>query len=388
MADPTLSTFVKEALAAGKSRDDIAKALRAAGWPDDQAKDALGQFADIAFPVPVPRPRAYGSAREAFLYIVYFSLLGMVAGHIGGLAFAWIDYSYADPLARQSWDSGAVGMRWAIASLLVGFPLFVFLGWRLGQRRRLDAERRRSRVRAWLTYVTLIFAAGTLIGDLVFVVFQFLGGELGARFLAKAAVVGVISAAILYNYSRDAERTGAKIDWPGRILAVFASAMTVTLVIWAFTVVNGPSFARARIADEKRLDDLGTITRLVDCHASYFGETPETLEAMTEALRERVLNRPVEGGCASETPVDPVTRAAYAYRRIDAKSYELCASFERGWPEIAGANESRRRPLQRYTALNGDQRYIELPQAAGQSCFNFDVTRFDVEEKEPTTTPQ
>lgn len=383
MADPTLSSFVKESLAAGKSRTEIAKALKDAGWPDDQAKDALGQFADIAFPVPVPRPRAYGSAREAFLYIVYFSLLGMVAGHVGGLAFAWIEYSFADALMRQSWDAGQSGMRWAIASLLVGFPLFMFLGWRLGARRRMDPERRRSRVRAWLTYVTLIFAAGALIGDLVVVVFQFLGGELGARFLAKAGVVGVISAAILFNYARDAERTGAKIDWPGRALAVIASVVAVALVIWAFTIVSGPQLARARIADEQRLDDLGAITRLIDCHASYFGETPESLEAMSEALRARVLNRPVEGGCAGETPVDPATQAAYSYRRIDAATYELCATFDRGWPETAGPSETRRRSLRRYAAVYGKERYVELPLAPGLACFAFEATRFEVEETEP-----
>ena len=112
MADQTLSTFVKEALAAGKSRDEIADALSKAGWPDDQARDALAQFAEISFPVPVPRPRAYGSAREAFLYIVYFALLGMVAGYIGALAFAWIETLFVDDLESYGWRSGSSSMRW------------------------------------------------------------------------------------------------------------------------------------------------------------------------------------------------------------------------------------------------------------------------------------
>ena len=123
MANPSLIDFVKEALSAGKSRADISKALKQAGWPDDQARAALEQFADVDFPVPVPRPRLYGSAREAFLYVVYFALLGIVAGNIGSLALAWIDLRFADDLVRESWRSGASTLRWAISSLVVGFSL-------------------------------------------------------------------------------------------------------------------------------------------------------------------------------------------------------------------------------------------------------------------------
>ncbi|HBS34308.1 MAG TPA: hypothetical protein DEA50_04390, partial [Parvularcula sp.] len=71
MADATLVEFVKAALSLGESRARIAEALKKAGWPQDQVEDALAAFADIDFPAPVPRPRVYGSAREAFLLIVY-----------------------------------------------------------------------------------------------------------------------------------------------------------------------------------------------------------------------------------------------------------------------------------------------------------------------------
>ncbi|HXI87777.1 MAG TPA: hypothetical protein VNH64_09985, partial [Parvularculaceae bacterium] len=107
MADPALSIFVKEALAAGKSRGEISEALKRAGWPDDQAEHALAAFADIDFAVPVPRPRVYGSAREAFLYIVYFSLLGTVAGQLGSLAFAFVDKMFEDKLTPYAWEAGA-----------------------------------------------------------------------------------------------------------------------------------------------------------------------------------------------------------------------------------------------------------------------------------------
>ena len=44
-----------------------------AGWREDELTNALSAYADIAFPVPVPRPKPYLQAREAFLYLVSLS---------------------------------------------------------------------------------------------------------------------------------------------------------------------------------------------------------------------------------------------------------------------------------------------------------------------------
>lgn len=381
MADPTLSVFVKEALAAGRSRAEIAEALAAAGWSDDQARDALAAYADIAFPVPVPRPRRYGSAREAFLYIVFFSLLGMVAAQVGALAFGFIDYAFADSLARQSASARGAGLRWAISALLVGYPIFLYLGWRLAAKRRRDAERRGSRVRAWLTYVTLIFAAGALIGDLVAVVYQFLSGGLGARFLAKAGVVGLISGAILVNFMRDAESAKAGPDWLGRLIAILSTLTVAALIAWAFSIASGPDTARARLADEQRLSDLGRLSRLIDCHYSYRGETPASLDVMGEALDAQVRDGPVAPGCAEHVPADPETGASYGYSALGAGSYQLCAVFARGWPE-ADEDNSRRRALARAYETRESRLYIDLPYGAGEACFTLAAQRFEAVDDE------
>ena len=55
-----------------------------------------------------------------------------------------------------------------------------------------DPGRRRSLVRKWFAAVTMLLAALALLGDLVAVVHALLNGELTARFLAKAALVGLI----------------------------------------------------------------------------------------------------------------------------------------------------------------------------------------------------
>jgi hypothetical protein len=384
MAEATLVEFVKSALALGESRARIAEVLKKAGWPADQVEDALGAFADVDFPAPVPKPKAYGSAREAFLLIVYFSLLGMVATQVGGLAFAWIDRFFADDLAHNSyayqWASS--GMRWSIASLLVGYPIFLLLGWRLAARKRRDPDRRRSRVRAWLTYVTLIFAAGALIGDLVAVVYQFLEGGLSTRFAAKAGVVGVISAAILWNYSRDAERMTGGVDVGGQALAIISTLVVIALVAWAFTVVRSPAAARERIADETRATNIVTMARLADCHLTYFGALKDDFPAMQAALSDLGGRRPIGGGCTDAYPQDPTTGLDYRYRVIDADTYELCATFEGGWPEGDGEGAAARRAIGGYYSAANEQRTLQLPKSAGETCFEIDAVTFK-DDREP-----
>lgn len=379
MAEATLVDFVKSALALGQSRARIAEVLKQAGWPEDQIGDALGAFADVDFPAPVPRPKAYGSAREAFLLIVYFSLLGMVATQIGGLAFAWIDRFFADDLARDgyAYQWASTGLRWSIASLLVGYPIFLFLGWRLAAKKRRDPDRRRSRVRAWLTYVTLIFAAGAFIGDLVAVVFQFLDGGLQARFAAKAGVVGVISAAILWNFSREAERTSGGVDLAGQALAVLTTLLVAALVAWAFSIVRSPAAARERIADETRVTNIIAMTRLADCHYTYFNRLDGNFAAMQTALIELGGRSPVAAGCTETYPYDPSTGAEYRYRVIDTDTYEICAIFEGGWPEADDNGRPERRTINNYYSPANETRTLQLPATAGEACFTIDAVKFE-----------
>ncbi len=327
----------------------------------------------------MPKPRRFGGAREAFLYIVFFALLGVFAVQLGALAFAFVDAQFADPLDDLPNANAVRGLRWSIASLIVGYPVFVVLGWRLNAARRNNPERRVSRVRAWLTYVTLIFAALIVIGDLVAVVYNFLSGELGSRFMAKALVVGVIAGAILLNFTRDAEKVTTNVDWIGRSLAIAASVITAALVAWAFFLVDTPGAARARTADLERMQDMNAVARRVDCHRTYFGETPISLEAMDAALQERTERLPAAPGCAVDTPRDPATGALYGYARLEGDAFRICATFARGWPD----GDEARQPTRSAYAVDGRRRNLEKPAGAGETCFDLEAIDFDAAPVDP-----
>jgi hypothetical protein len=201
-----LELFVRDALFRGQTKDTIRKALLDAGWTAEQAGTALGAYADVSFAVPVPRPRAQLSAREAFLYLLLFTTLYLSCYHLGSLVFDLINRDYPDPAQRNMQQYLAESMRWSIACLVIAFPVFIFLANYIGRDVARSPIRRLSPIRRWLTYLTLFVAAGALIGDLTTLVYSVLAGELTVRVTLKVLVVLVIAGAVFGYYLSDLRR--------------------------------------------------------------------------------------------------------------------------------------------------------------------------------------
>jgi hypothetical protein len=203
-----LTAFVKESLRAGIPRADIRAALLAANWPGDEVEDALSRYADLSFPVPVPVRRHSGSARDAFLYFLTFVALYTSGIALGALMFGIVDHFFPDPVRepyRSAYDSDL--LRWNIATLIVAFPLYFFMTQYHLRSYVTNPERRMSTVRRWLTYFTLFVAANVVIGTLIGLIGNVLGGELAARFLLKSVVALLISGGVFLFYMWDL-RTG------------------------------------------------------------------------------------------------------------------------------------------------------------------------------------
>jgi hypothetical protein len=203
-ATQDLEVFVRDALSRGQSKEAISGALAAAGWPPEQARSALDAYADVAFVVPVPRPRPYLSAREAFLYLVLFATLYVSAYHLVSLLFDLINRAFPDP-AQPVYAGVALGasLRWSTASVLIAFPVFLFVARHLGRELARNPVKRLSAVRRWLTYLTLFVAAGVLLGDTITLVYNLLGGELTVRFVLKVVVVAAIAGTVFGWYLFD-----------------------------------------------------------------------------------------------------------------------------------------------------------------------------------------
>lgn len=201
-----LERFIEQALVAGHSRDRVAAALLQAGWSQAQIDGALQQWAAVDFPLPVPRPSASLSAREAFEYLVLFTTLYLSIWHLGHLLFALINVML--PQGGNTFFSvvDSIRVRFSVSSLIISWPLFVWLSWRIARAVSRQPLKRLSTVRRWLTYLTLFIAAAVLIGDLISLVYALLGGELSLRFALKALVVGALSGSVFGWYLHDLRR--------------------------------------------------------------------------------------------------------------------------------------------------------------------------------------
>jgi hypothetical protein len=213
MADKTLVEFVKESLERGQTRSAIIAALTKAGWRRAEVDSALETYSEVDFPVAVPRPQPYLSAREAFFYLLFFILLGIVSFSLGSLLFALIEYGFPDKASENGYRVIRLEsqVRSGISGLLVATPVFLWLGYILRGARQRNPQLQRSRIRKWLTYISLVVAGCTLVGDGISLVYNFLGGDLTTRFLLKSLVVAVIAGAIFTYFISDAEK-GDKND--------------------------------------------------------------------------------------------------------------------------------------------------------------------------------
>jgi hypothetical protein len=140
--DEELLGFVRDALAKGLPRPQIEQALLQAGWAKEQAKSALAAYAEVDFPIPVPKPKAYVSAKEAFLYLVLFSMLYVSAYNLGRLIFSFIDRAFPDVAQSGAYiEYENLAIRWSVSSLIIAFPVFLYVSRLVGQAIRRDPTR-------------------------------------------------------------------------------------------------------------------------------------------------------------------------------------------------------------------------------------------------------
>lgn len=312
-----LAVFVRDALAAGHTRDEAAEALRAAGWAEAEIGAALDAWAETPFRPPVPRPRRHVSASEAFFYGLTFIALATTIGHVVGLWFALIAVWLPGPGDQvEVVLYAADGVRWSLAVLAVVFPLFLWMDARGTRAALADPARRRSAVRRWFAHVTLFLAVLGLLGDLVAVVYAFLSGEVTLRFLAKAAVVAALAGAVLLYFRPLREEAPAPPFRPALWALAALILVPMALGLWA---VGGPAAGRSELRDQTRVQDLAALAGQVECRAEEEGALPADAAAALD---------PTPGCPATPRRADPWTGAPYGYARVTEAAFRLCAGFE------------------------------------------------------------
>ena len=146
--------------------------------------------------------------KDVFLHLLVIISLYAAAISFIALIFQYINVLISDPLEQQFFGLQAAYsvIRWSISSLIIIFPVYIISTWYLNKSYAAFPEKRSIRIRKWLIYFTLFMTALIIIGDLVALVFNLLGGELTIRFLLKILTVFFVAGTVFYYYFWDLRR--------------------------------------------------------------------------------------------------------------------------------------------------------------------------------------
>lgn len=273
-------------------------------------------------------------AIDIFLYAgIAISLIVSVTNVLNVL-FEAINRKFVDVLNYSYFvDSTASDVRFAIASLLVMFPIYVLLSWYVGKQITKFPFKGDLLVRKVMIYLTLFISLLTLAGTLVSVIYTFLGGELSPRFWYKALAVIVVALALFGYYFYSLKRNYAKKSFVPLIIAIVASLFVVGSVAWSISVVGTPKEMRAKRLDSTRLSDLSRLQQEIVNRFQMTDKLPSDLKELNNAFQGYTV------------PSDPITKEGYEYTVIQQSVvklnystnkkemtgqgiFELCATFE------------------------------------------------------------
>lgn len=149
------------------------------------------------------------SPKDVFLHLL--SIITLYASAISFilLIFEYINIAFPDTLGvggYYSLSASYQSIRWHISILIVVFPVFLWTQNFLSKTYKILPEKRNLRIRKWLLYFTLFLAAVIMIGDLITLIYNLLGGELTQRFLLKIATIFFVTGSIFGYYFVDIKK--------------------------------------------------------------------------------------------------------------------------------------------------------------------------------------
>ncbi|OGN09450.1 MAG: hypothetical protein A3C61_01255 [Candidatus Yanofskybacteria bacterium RIFCSPHIGHO2_02_FULL_39_10] len=284
--------------------------------------------------------------RDAFLYLLSIITLIISAVSLGTVVFQYINVYIpdiiSDPYLTQSSYLGT--MRYALATLVIVFPVFVWVSWFLRKDISKFPEKRELKIRRWLLYLTLFVATLVIIGDLVVLLRSFLEGELSQRFVLKILAILFIAGSIFVHYlSELKDRKGGykriKIfDWA--IVAVVLAS-----IVAGFFIAGSPMNQRLIKMDERRVSDLQTIQWQI---INYW----QRKESLPVSLND--LADPISGFIV---PKDSQTGQVYEYNVLGGLKFELCAVFSTTSLD-EGVQRQAQQPKAVPIAIDGRSSYI------------------------------
>jgi hypothetical protein len=246
-----------------------------------------------------------------------FILLWVVTFATGMLYFGVINEYFPDPLIQEYFDYASI--YYPMAAVIVALPVYIWTMWFWFRGFVRHPEQQESKLSKWFTYLVLLAAAGTIVGDLIGVIYHFLTGVITVRFVLQALILFVVAGTVfcLYFFERRKVQYGKNVSaLIFRGLGIWGLALIITGVVLGLSVAGSPQEARLRGFDAQRVENLNTITSSINEFYRMNRYLPKSLNELEDNVMYYV-----------DDFTDPETGERYEYRTVGADQFELCAAF-------------------------------------------------------------
>lgn len=293
-----------------------------------------------------------GTVQDFFLNLGVVVTLYTVVISFLSLIFDVINRVFPDNLSYTG-NTYSTGVRLAMASLIIVFPLFVWLSSAISKSIAQDSSRGDVPVRRWLVYITLFLSSVVLVIDLVALLNIFLNGEITTRFILKVLSVLVVAGIVFHHYLSIIKKKTSPAQL--KVTVYGSSVLVLALLITAFSVFGSPATMRKMRTDETRLSNLVSIQSQIVYFWQQKGRLPEKLDDLSDPLS------------GFSVPLDPETNNSYTYSKTGPLSFKLCANFAL---ESSNDVNSGRDYMYAYPMLSKAPEGNSWKHTAGNSCFD------------------
>lgn len=294
------------------------------------------------------------SPKDFFLYIATMVALYVSVFSLLALLFEYINILFPDALDRYV-DPFSSQIRFSMSSLIIIFPLYVFLTRLVNKDLRENPKKKDINVRKWLIYLTLFVSGVAIVIDLITLVNTFLSGEITIRFILKILAVFVVVGEVFIYYLFDLRGRWETDEKLSKTIGSVWALIVFISIVSGFFVIGSPVTQRKIRLDQEKISDLQSIQYQI---TNYWRQK----ERLPNKLSD--LEDPLIGYIA---PKDPENNVSYEYNLIadQSLSFELCANFNK---ETDPKFLQRNKKIAPYGLQNENWEHT-----SGRGCFRRDI---------------
>lgn len=247
----------------------------------------------------------------------------MVAFYISAISllilfFQIINYVFKDAVDLD-YDFCLSLLRFAVASLFVVFPFFIFLSFVARKDFKKFPEKENLWIRKWIIYFILFITGIAISIDIIVLINTFLGGEITTRFVFKILSVFIVAAGVFSYYICEIRHNVNETGKMAKIATIVSSLVIIISIVCGFFVMGSPFNQRMQRIDRQRITDLQSIQWQIMNIWQQKGELPKLITEITNPLSGFMVPKDPE-------ELQDISKK-YTYEQTGKTSFKLCATF-------------------------------------------------------------